>query len=69
MKKNIVIGVLLVVTILSLAYGYMQKLDADRCIILAEQLAAKAEEYKKEAEIQKLTAEFQMHRAMQKNKE
>jgi len=61
--KNIVIGVLSVITILSIAYGYMQKQEADRCISLAEQLATKAEMFSKEAEMLRLTAQFQMRKA------
>lgn len=58
MKKNIIIGVLSVIAVLSLGYGYYQKKEADRCIILAEQLAAKAEQYKMEADREKLANHY-----------
>lgn len=63
MKKNIVIGFLSVITVLSIGYGYYQKRGADRCIILAEQLATKAEAFSKEAEMERLNAQFQMRKA------
>jgi hypothetical protein len=62
-KKNIVIGVLLVITVLSSGYGYYQKRKADRCILLAEQLATKAEMFRKEAEMERITAQFQRRKA------
>ena len=58
MKKNIVIGVLSVITVLSIGYGYYQKREADRCIILAEQLAAKAEQLNSEVENQRLAVQY-----------
>lgn len=58
MKKNIVIGVLSVITVLSIGYGYYQKREADRCIILAEQLAAKAEQLKSEVDSQRMAVHY-----------
>ena len=58
MKKNIVIGVLSVITVLSIGYGYYQKREADRCILLAEQLAAKAEQLKSEVDNQRLAVQY-----------
>jgi hypothetical protein len=65
MKKNLIIGLLTIVTVLSLAYGYYQKDRADENELranenerLAREMMIKAEEQQKLAEQQRRIAEI-----------
>jgi Tfp pilus assembly protein PilO len=71
MKKNLIIGLLTLVTVLSIAFGYYQKDRADKNEIradenerLAREMTIKAEEQQKLAEQQRRIAEMNMVEAM-----
>ena len=72
MKKNLIIGLLTIVSLLSLTYGYLQKQEADKQKALAIENAKiareaeiKAEQSQKEAQIQRDIAVMNAHRAME----
>ena len=71
MKKNFIIGLLTLVTVLSIAYGYYQKNRADENELranenerLAREMMIKAEDHLKRAEQQRRIAEMKMMEAM-----
>lgn len=64
MKKNLIIGLLTLVAVLSIAYGYYQKDRADENERLAREMMIKAEEQQKLAEQQRRIAEMNMMEAM-----
>ncbi len=71
MKKNLIIGLLTLVTVLSMAYGYYQKDRADENELranenerLAREMMIKTEEQQKLAEQQRRIAEISMAEAM-----
>lgn len=71
MKKNLIIGLLTIVSILSILYGYSQEIRADKSELmayenaqLANELIAKVEEQTKLAEQQRMIAEVNMVEAM-----
>ncbi len=72
MNKNIIIGLLTVVSVLSLTYGYVQKQRADEQeaiamenIKIANEQRIMAEQAAKEAERQRIMAAASEHRAME----
>lgn len=71
MKKNLIIGLLTLVTVLSIAYGYYQSDRADENEVranenerLAREMMIKAEEQQKIAEQQRRIAEINMMEAI-----
>lgn len=64
MKKNVLIAVLLITTLTSFAFGYIQKIEADRNATLAEEMRMLAEKSREEAERQKSAAEFNERQAV-----
>jgi hypothetical protein len=64
MKKNIIIGLLAMTTLLFFVFGYLQKLEADRIAIQAEQWKVETEKYRKESEIHRISGEFHQRQAM-----
>jgi len=72
MKKNLIIGLLTIVSLSSMTYGYFQKERADEQEALAIENAKiareaeiKAEQSQKEAQIQRDIAVMEAHRAME----
>lgn len=72
MIKNVIIGLLTVVSLLSLTYGYMQKLRADEQakialenVRLAEEMRISAEQARDQAEVQRNMANIVAQRAME----
>jgi len=72
MKKNLIIGLLTIVSLLSLTYGYFQKERADEQEALAiengkiaREAEIRAEQSQKEAEMQRNLAIVNEHRAME----
>jgi len=72
MKKNLIIGLLTIVSLSSMTYGYFQKERADEQEALAIENAKiareaeiKAEQSQKEAQIQRDIAVMNAHRAME----
>ena len=72
MKKNLIIGLLTIVSLLSLTYGYFQKQRADEQEVLATENAKiareaeiRAQQSQKEAEMQRMIAISNEHRAME----
>jgi len=72
MKKNIIIGLLTIISLLSLTYGYYQKERADKQEALnieqsqiAREALIRAEQSQKEAEMQRQIAIMETHRAME----
>ncbi len=72
MKKNLIIGLLTIVSLSSMTYGYFQKERADKQEALAIENAKiareaeiKAEQSQKEAQIQRDIAIMETHRAME----
>lgn len=72
MKKNLIIGLLTIISVLSLIYGYMQKQRADEQEALAIENAKIAreqqiiaEQSRKEAEMQRMIAIENEQRAME----
>ena len=72
MKKNIIIGLLTIISLLSLTYGYYQKERADKQGALnieqshiAREALIRAEQSQKEAEMQRRIAEENAIRAME----
>jgi hypothetical protein len=72
MKKNLIIGLLTIVSLLSITYGYFQKEKADEQEALAIENAKiareaeiRAEQSQKEAEMQRQIAIMETHRAME----
>lgn len=65
MKKNVLIAVLLITTLTSFAFAYIQKIEADRNAVLAEEMRLLAEQSREEAERQKTIAEFNERRAVE----
>lgn len=72
MIKNVIIGLLTVVSLLSLTYGYVQKLNADEQakialenVRLAEEMRIRAEQANKEAELQRSMATLSAHKAIE----
>jgi len=72
MKKNLIIGLLTIVSLSSMTYGYFQKERADEQEALAIENAKiareaeiKAEQNQKEAEMQRDIAAMNAHRAME----
>lgn len=63
MKKNILIGVLLVVTLLSMLYAFVQKAEAEKVKKLAFENLKVAEEVKRESEECRRSSE-QMQQAL-----
>jgi hypothetical protein len=59
MKKNIVIGVLVFTTMLFFVFGYMQKIEADKNALKAEQMRVEIEKFRMEAERHRLAADYQ----------
>ncbi len=64
MKKNIIIGLLAVATLVFFVFGYLQKMDADKTTIQAEHWKVEAERYRKISEIHRVSGEFHQHQAM-----
>ena len=71
MKKNLIIGLLTIVSLLSLTYGYLQKKEADKQKALAIENAKiareaeiRAEQSQKEAEEQRMIALINEAKAM-----
>jgi Tfp pilus assembly protein PilO len=71
MKKNLIIGLLTIVSLVSLTYGYFQKERADEQEALAieqskiaREAVIKAEQSQKEAQMQRQIAEINAFRAM-----
>jgi hypothetical protein len=71
MKKNLVIGILSLVSVFSLAFGYQQKVRADKNEVIALENEKRALELEKAAEValdeakhQKMIAELNMVEAM-----
>lgn len=64
MKKNIIIGLLVMATLVFFVFGYLQKMDADKTAIQAEQCKVEAERYRKESEINRMSGEFHQRQAM-----
>ena len=71
MKKNLIIGLLTIVSLLSLTYGYLQKQEADKQKALAIENAKiareaeiRAEQSQKEAEEQRMIALINEAKAM-----
>jgi len=74
MKKNLIIGLLTIVSLLSLTYGYFQKIRADQqeaFVIeqskIAREALIRAEQSQKEAMIQRDIAVMEAHRAMEQS--
>jgi len=65
MKKNVIIGLLTIVSLLSLTYGYFQKIRADVQEAIAREALIRAEQSQKEAEMQRAIAELNAHKAME----
>ncbi len=72
MKKNLIIGLLTIVSLVSLTYGYFQKERADEQEALAieqskiaSEAVIKAEQSQKEAQMQRQIAEVNAIRAIQ----
>jgi len=65
MKKNLIIGLLTIVSLLSLTYGYLQKERADEQEKIAKEAVIRADQNQKEAEMQRQEAEKQAERAME----
>jgi len=72
MKKNLIIGLLTIVSLLSLTYGNFQKIRADQqeaFVIehskIAREALIRAEQSQKEAEMQRRIAEANAIRAME----
>lgn len=72
MIKNVIIGLLTVVSLLSLTYGYVQKLRADEQakialenVRLAEEMRISAEQARDQAEVQRNIANLFAQRAME----
>lgn len=65
MKKNVLIAVLLITTLTSFAFAYIQKIEADQNAVLAEEMRLVAEQSREEAERQKAAAEFNERRAIE----
>ena len=63
MKKNLIIGFLTIVSLLSLTYGYFQKERADEQEKIANEAMTKAEQNQREAEMQSQLAEKMAQRA------
>jgi len=59
MKKNLVIVVLIAVSAVSLAYGYLQRLEADRQHSLAMENMQRAIQAEQEAKRQRIIAQEQ----------
>lgn len=59
MSKNIIIGLLAIVSLLSLAYGYSQKVRADKLEVLAVENATRAKQAEMMAEGAQQEAERQ----------
>ena len=72
MKKNVIIGLLTIVSLLSLSYGYYQKEGANKQEALnieqsqiAREALIRAEQSQKEAEMQRQIAVMNAQRAME----
>jgi len=72
MKKNLIIGLLTIISLSSMTYGYYQKERADEQEALAIENAKiareseiKAEQSQREAEVQRDIAVMNLHRAME----
>ena len=72
MKKNLIIGLLTIISLSSMTYGYFQKERADEQEALAIENAKiareaeiKAEKSQKEAQMQRDIAALEAHRAME----
>lgn len=75
MKKNLIIGLLMIISLSSMTYGYFQKERADEQEALAIENAKiareaeiKAEQSQREAQIQRDIAVMEAHRAMEQAK-
>lgn len=64
MKKNLIIALLAVVSVLSLAYGFYQKQEADKFELMAQENERQAIEMRSLAEQQQMIAESNMVEAM-----
>ncbi len=74
MRKNLIIGLLTIVSLLSMTYGYFQKERADEQEALAieqskiaREAVIKAEQSQKEAQMQQAMAVAEAHRAMEQS--
>lgn len=64
MKKNLIIALLAVVSVLPLAYGFYQKQEADKFELMAQENERQAIEMRSLAEQQQMIAESNMVEAM-----